>query len=389
MRKINIIILLSYYYPAYKAGGPITSIKALVERLGDEFGFYIITSNHDIDNKTPFENVVSDTWINVGKAKVYYGDFTGLKCLNMIKIINNINYDVLYLNSYFDIMFSILPSFYKRYGLIKPSKTIIAPKGEFSRGALKIKYIKKKLFIMLSNVIKLRRDIIWQASSEFEVLDIQRIQYKLKNSTIIAHDITNAKNDLCNYSNEHNKIKQKNSITITFVSRISKMKNLEFALMLLAKIKLPIIFDIYGPINSNDNYAKGCINKIKTLPPNISATYKGTLKPEEVIETISSYDLFFLPTMGENFGHVIYESLTAHTPVLISDQTPWSMEVQQNNVGWAFPLNEQEKFAEVIEKVFYMDNIKYQKIVNNIKNYLVNSNLVNDSVKQNRNLFLS
>ena len=34
------------------------------------------------------------------------------------------------------------------------------------------------------------------------------------------------------------------------------------------------------------------------------------------------YDLLFLPTKGENFGHVILESMSAGTPVLISDTTP-------------------------------------------------------------------
>ena len=31
----------------------------------------------------------------------------------------------------------------------------------------------------------------------------------------------------------------------------------------------------------------------------------------------------FLPSKGENFGHIIMESLAASTPVIISDLTPW------------------------------------------------------------------
>ena len=38
---------------------------------------------------------------------------------------------------------------------------------------------------------------------------------------------------------------------------------------------------------------------------------------------MAANDLFFLPTRGENFGHVIAEALSVGTPVLISDQTPW------------------------------------------------------------------
>jgi glycosyltransferase involved in cell wall biosynthesis len=37
----------------------------------------------------------------------------------------------------------------------------------------------------------------------------------------------------------------------------------------------------------------------------------------------AQHDLFVLPTRGENFGHVIIESLNVGTPVLLSDRTPW------------------------------------------------------------------
>ena len=34
-------------------------------------------------------------------------------------------------------------------------------------------------------------------------------------------------------------------------------------------------------------------------------------------------DFLILPTKGENFGHVIAESLSASLPVIISQNTPW------------------------------------------------------------------
>ena len=38
----------------------------------------------------------------------------------------------------------------------------------------------------------------------------------------------------------------------------------------------------------------------------------------------SEYDAFVFPTRGENFGHVIAESLSASCPVVCTDQTPWT-----------------------------------------------------------------
>ncbi|MNY40193.1 hypothetical protein D3C86_1749200 [compost metagenome] len=46
-----------------------------------------------------------------------------------------------------------------------------------------------------------------------------------------------------------------------------------------------------------------------------------------------------MPTHGENYGHAIAEALSAGTPVLISDATPWR-GLQQEGVGWDIPLGE-------------------------------------------------
>ena len=44
----------------------------------------------------------------------------------------------------------------------------------------------------------------------------------------------------------------------------------------------------------------------------------------QVISTFGLYDAFVFPTLGENFGHVIAESLASSCPVICSDQTPWT-----------------------------------------------------------------
>src|SRR5690606_10471907 len=95
-------------------------------------------------------------------------------------------------------------------------------------------------------------------------------------------------------------------------------------------------FDIYGPISDQD-YWKECQALIKSLPANVVATYCGSVAPARVAELFSKYDLFFLPTRGENYGHVIAEALSMGTLVLISDQTPWR-ELQADGLGWDVPL---------------------------------------------------
>lgn len=90
----------------------------------------------------------------------------------------------------------------------------------------------------------------------------------------------------------------------------------------LKKIKSQVVFDIYGPAE-DQNYWAQCQESAKLLPQNIRFQYCGALQPMQVPDKLAEYDLFFLPTLGENFGHVIAEALSSGLPVLISDTTPW------------------------------------------------------------------
>ena len=61
--------------------------------------------------------------------------------------------------------------------------------------------------------------------------------------------------------------------------------------------------------------------------------------------------MFFFPTLGENFGHVIHESLAAGTPVLISDQTPW-VGLSEKGAGWELPLDNKSAWVNIITTYF-------------------------------------
>ena len=74
----------------------------------------------------------------------------------------------------------------------------------------------------------------------------------------------------------------------------------------------------------------------------------------ELEAMILEHHLFTLPTLGENFGHAIFESLAAGRPVLVSDQTPWQ-NLSVYHAGWDLPLSERNMFKEVINKVAAMD----------------------------------
>jgi glycosyltransferase involved in cell wall biosynthesis len=112
-------------------------------------------------------------------------------------------------------------------------------------------------------------------------------------------------------------------VRLVFIGRISAIKNLKLALIALRGLSQPVDFDIYGPVE-DAAYWSGCRAVISQLPAATRVAYRGEVAPAEVRRTFADYDAFVFPTLGENFGHVIAESLSASCPVLCSDRTPWT-----------------------------------------------------------------
>jgi glycosyltransferase involved in cell wall biosynthesis len=147
------------------------------------------------------------------------------------------------------------------------------------------------------------------------------------------------------YSNNFHK----NILRVVFLSRISPMKNLDYALRVLSQVNTEVVFDIYGPLEDLD-YWESCQSLIKELPQNIQVQYCGTALFTEVGSIFSRYDLFLFPTRGENYGHVIAESLSVGTCVLLSDQTPWQ-NLTIDRLGWDLTLSDILTFVEIVESM--------------------------------------
>ena len=156
------------------------------------------------------------------------------------------------------------------------------------------------------------------------------------------------------------------------------MKNLEFALNVLSNAKCEIIFNIHGP-KEDMEYWKKCEALLKNMPRNIHINIFDEYKYEDVSEILSKNDLFFLPTLGENFGHVIHEALHSGIPVLISDRTPW-IDIEDYGAGWIGSLDNPLFFTTTIENISIMKRaeldsyklraFKYANIFNNSNNSL-------------------
>lgn len=370
--KKTVLIVVGYYLPGFKAGGPIRTISNLVESLGDNYNFKIITSDRDLGDSKPY-NIQLNTWCKLGKAEVYYIN-QKTSILKLKNIINGVDYDILYLNSLFNLTFTIKPLVLAKFKLIKNKHIILAPRGELSVNALAIKKIKKRVFLKIFQMLGFYKKIKWHASTIYEKKDILNIRKVEEKNIKMAKNIPKKTNIRKNTINHYDHLK------ICFIARISPMKNLIYAIEILRGVEREVVFDIYGPIEDILYWGK-CLKLLENLPSNINFKYMGALNSNLIHSTLVDYNILFVPSLGENYGHIYAEALSVGVPILVSTNTPWR-NLATYKVGWDIDLEDKESFMKVIENF----NIKDGIYVNNCVDYM--ENIINKNIlRENREIF--
>ena len=349
----SLLVFTSYYLPGFKAGGPIRSISSLVENLNSNFEISIVTRNHDIGDNHAYNSLHSNFWYNVNKSRcMYLSYFSFLPMIVLLSRIRVSSFKHIYFNSFFDFKFSLLPLFYLRiinFLGFTTSNIIIAPRGEFALSALNSNKFLKRVVIFLFKFFSADKFVTWHATSIKEEENIIAI---FGNSVNIVC-LENFPSSSPLHFNEILLSNKSSILKIIFVGRVSPMKNLHIALNILKNVKSIVIFDVYGPLEDFDYYNQ-CVLIVNELPNNIKVNFLGELKHDNVRPVLLKYDLFFSPTLGENYGHAIVEAFLVGCPVLISDNTPWR-ELKLKNAGFDISLDHLDDFSFAIDFFANMD----------------------------------
>ena len=351
----TIAILCGRYLPGYKDGGPLRTIVNICDCLGKEYRFKIITNDRDHGDTTAYPNIKYDAPNYIGNAEVWYlkpGGFTFSAIRNLTK-----DADVIYCCGLYD-NYAYKSMILKRLDKMK-QPLVIASMGVFSEGAIKIKSGKKKLFFFVCKFFGLLKKVIWSVTSELEEKDVKR-HVGGEAICYIAEDLPR-RVMVYKEKNVHQRLSG------VFLSRICKMKNLFYALEILQTINAEIDFDIYGIIEDKE-YWESCQRQMNKLPSNVRCSYKGEAKPERVIDLFSEYDFFLFPTLGENYGHVIYEALVGGCVPIISDQTPW-LDLADKQAGYVLPLDDKKAFTDTVHELCAMSSEELSEWQGRAKQY--------------------
>lgn len=378
MKKRKIAILIDWYLPGTKAGGPVRSVYSIVNILKEYFDFYIITTNCDLGSNQPYSEIVADRLFSEKDVSYYYFSREKLSSKNIQQLFSQIKPDLIYLNSFWSYHLSISIVRLSSKGLIK-SPILLAPRGMLGKGALGLKSFKKKTYLFIAKLAGWYKEVSFHATQNLEKQDIQRLFRS--NKILVAPNITSG-SQINNTST-----KAQNKIKLFYLSRISTVKNLDFALTCLKDIKkeITVEYDIFGNLEDLE-YWNECKAIIKELPANIVVTYKKELQFGEVQETISHYHALFLPTLNENFGHSIVESLLCGCPVIISDQTPWN-DLEQYGAGYAINLKEKQKFIDAIVELAELNQVDFTAMSMKANKYICEKINIPAITAQYKNLF--
>ncbi len=379
-RKLVILCFVKCYLPGFRFGGPVRTIANFVDHLGDEFDIRIVTRDRDEIDTSPYSGVDVDAWNNIGKARVFYASKRSLTLPVIAKLLRDTPHDLLYLNSFFAFKFTILPLFVRLLAIAPRRPCVIAPRGEFSQSAMLLNAWKKRPYVCFSRFFGLYRGLLWQASSGFEALDISKEMGVLPEALNVVKDLPS----VLPHPFDRERQRSPGPLRLVFLSRISPMKNLDYLLKALHCVESIVSLTIFGPL-CEPAYWETCQALMKTLPVNVFVEYAGEVNPSDVLSVFSAFDAFVLPSRGENYGHVVLESLTAGTPVLLSDQTSWSSSA--DGAVQVISLADPSNWSAAIDAMAVKSTDHLHSLRSSAVNYARNYIKYSDVVAKNRNLF--
>lgn len=354
IKKKKLLILYDWFYPGFRAGGPIQSLTNLTLALIPKFDIYVITGAFDLNAACPYDGVIMNSWNDVHLPeseeciKVFYA---GKKALNnsiIQLLLVQTAPDIIYLNGIFSYRFFLLPLLSLKK-INTNCKVIICPRGMLKKGALSGKAFKKKIYIHYLKLSKLLNNVYWHATTSEELNDI-KVHFPLNKGGLVAANIP--RKPLINISCIH---KKAGELKLVYLSLINEHKNLLLLLQLIQLVHADITLHIYGPV-IDEVYWRKCVALIEQMPGKVQ--YKGAVEPVKVQSLISNYHALILLTKGENFGHAIYESLSVGRPVITTYYTPWQ-NLCEKQAGANLNLEKAEDHIEKINRFIEMSQDEY------------------------------
>lgn len=348
-RAKRVLIFATSFAPAIKAGGPARSITNLARLAALSASVDVVAPDRDLGDASPFPGVSGQN-IELDGARVNYLDTRSVhQWSDLLRRLRTSDYDLVLLNSVWNVPLSITPAALIALRLIHTRATVLMPRGELEPGALLFGSRKKRIAAPLVRQLYGRVVTAFVATSATEKRNIERY-FRQSRVLVTGNNTPDILPFRC--SGE-----QQGQLRIGFASRIHAKKGLLEALTGLTRVSCPVELQIAGTIEDPE-YWSACQSAIRRLPDNVRAKYVGVLARDQVSDFFGGLDYTILLTAGENYGHVIAESLQSGCPVIITPTTPWTDAVRQGGGALVDDPNDAEAVAEVVESCWEVSKMQ-------------------------------
>jgi len=320
---LKILQINASYKPAYIYGGPTMSVAKLSEQLvkaGNCVTVFTTTAN----GKDELPVTVNKTTVVDGVDVIYFKritkDHSHLSPALLTKLWKDApTFEVIHIHAWWNLV-SVLSAL---VAVMRNVPLIISPRGTLSSYSFtnKNNFAKKLLHNLLGK--RLLRQSYVHATSNAELKDLAEIitpkrMFDIPNFVKIA-------------PSSIQKTTSGKVLKLLFFSRIEEKKGLDILLHALPMLTIPYHLTIAG--DGDEAYIDLLKNIIRYNLSNSNVSWVG-FQNENKFDVFSDHDLLILPSYNENFGNVVIESLSAGTPVLISEYVGLADYVVKNNLGW-------------------------------------------------------
>ena len=296
--------------------------------------------------------------------EVDINDEKDIKLLNQKELINKISqYDLVSIHGIWSLKNSLIAKICRKCLI----PYIISLHGMLDPWSWKKNFFFKVIYYLTF----LKKDLKYASSvhclNNFE-LELTKKFLKKKNIFIFENVLENK-----NYTFDPGRLKKKISgkLDILYFSRITKKKGLEKFLKVISGVKKDFFIKIIGPSNTSED--QKYLKKLKELTYELKLTenvkfYDAVGNNYKKSMTLSSADLFILPSSQEGDPIVLKESIFHGVPLLITRNCKF--EVSYNNKIFGYFLNEDFSNAKkILERLIDMDNKSYEQLKKNAITY--------------------
>ncbi|PMG74952.1 hypothetical protein BCU83_18000 [Vibrio breoganii] len=347
--KLNLII--PSFYPAVIYGGPIFSTYHACSELAKlvNVNIRVSTTNTNMNSRLVVE---TNKWVPLNGFHVKYYNETIIGKLSLSLIFNiwkDIKKaDLVHIQSIFNTPTPISLFYAKLF----EKKVLLSPRGSLGEWCLD-NGNKFKSYWLKYAIKPFLKNVVWHSTAQQEKNEILQI-FPTAKVEIIPNGIEYEKFQVNNVCSTKEYIKRFLNLDVdadkivVSMGRIQKKKGFDILINSFADVlnKYPIAKLVIA--GEDEGELSALLSLVEKLNLTDSVYFIGSIAGQDKIDFLANADLFVLPSHNENFGNVYVESLAAGTPIVASNNTPWS-EVEVAECGKWVPNSIKETSNAMLE----------------------------------------